>query len=197
MIDGVDGTITVINRGSASVKITQFDLAVETSRRVWKGVLERIDFDASRFTATDVRWPMVMRFFYGIRIAVLAVGTLSDHVAPWRSLYKIHAKTNADVTFVLSNGGHNAGIVRPQGKNKRYHQIAATTISPLISIRTVCKSRRSTIISPGGLAGRTGLLADRARPLGRWAWGAAKGTYRPLCEAPDAYVCEPSTLASK
>jgi polyhydroxyalkanoate synthase subunit PhaC len=32
--------------------------------------------------------------------------------------------TEADVTFVLSNGGHNAGIVNPPGHPNRHHQIA-------------------------------------------------------------------------
>jgi polyhydroxyalkanoate synthase len=59
-----------------------------------------------------------------IRVPIFAVSTLSDHVAPWRSVYKIQALTDADVTFVLSNGGHNAGIVNPPGNAKRFHQIA-------------------------------------------------------------------------
>lgn len=61
---------------------------------------------------------------HDIRIPIFAVSTLSDHVAPWRSVYKIHRQTNADVTFVLSNGGHNAGIVSPPGNPRRHHQIA-------------------------------------------------------------------------
>jgi polyhydroxyalkanoate synthase len=60
-----------------------------------------------------------------IRVPVFAVSTLSDHVAPWRSVYKIQALTDADVTFVLSNGGHNAGIVNPPGHPNRRHQIAS------------------------------------------------------------------------
>ncbi|WP_368744588.1 PHA/PHB synthase family protein [Desertibaculum subflavum] len=59
-----------------------------------------------------------------IRALIFAVSTIADHVAPWRSVYKIQALTDADVTFVLSNGGHNAGIVSPPGHPHRHHQIA-------------------------------------------------------------------------
>jgi polyhydroxyalkanoate synthase len=59
-----------------------------------------------------------------IRTPIFAVSTLTDHVAPWRSVYKIKMLTDADVTFVLSNGGHNAGIVSPPGHPRRRHQIA-------------------------------------------------------------------------
>ena len=59
-----------------------------------------------------------------IGVPIFAVSTISDHVAPWRSVYKIQALTDADVTFVLSNGGHNAGIVNPPGRSNRKHQIA-------------------------------------------------------------------------
>src|SRR3974390_2247403 len=55
---------------------------------------------------------------------IFAVGTIMDHVAPWRSVYKIQMLTHADVTFVLSNGGHNAGIVNPPSHPHRHHQIA-------------------------------------------------------------------------
>jgi polyhydroxyalkanoate synthase subunit PhaC len=48
-----------------------------------------------------------------IRAPVFAVATEGDHVSPWRSVYKVHLLTETEVTFVLTSGGHNVGIVNP------------------------------------------------------------------------------------
>ena len=51
-----------------------------------------------------------------------AVGTEFDHVAPWRSVHKIHMLSNAEIRFVLTSGGHNAGIVSEPGHpGRRFH----------------------------------------------------------------------------
>jgi len=56
-----------------------------------------------------------------IRVPMFAVGTERDHVAPWQSVFKIHALTDTDVTFVLTSGGHNAGIVsEPRHPRRRF-----------------------------------------------------------------------------
>lgn len=58
-----------------------------------------------------------------IRTPVFSVSTYTDHVAPWRSVYKLHYMTPAEITFVLTKGGHNAGIVSEPGRKNRYYQI--------------------------------------------------------------------------
>jgi len=58
-----------------------------------------------------------------IRADICAVGTTKDHIAPWKSVFKIHILTDTDVTFILTGGGHNAGIVSEPGHKKRSYQI--------------------------------------------------------------------------
>ena len=50
-----------------------------------------------------------------IRVPVFAVATEEDHIAPWKSVFKLHALLETGLTFVLANGGHNAGIVSEPG----------------------------------------------------------------------------------
>jgi polyhydroxyalkanoate synthase len=57
-----------------------------------------------------------------IRTPIFLVGTATDHVAPWRSVFKLHHLTPAEITFVLTSGGHNAGIVSPPGRPRRHYQ---------------------------------------------------------------------------
>jgi polyhydroxyalkanoate synthase len=58
-----------------------------------------------------------------IDVPVFAVGTVQDHVAPWRSTYKIHLLMDTEVTYLLTTGGHNAGIVSEIGHTGRSYQV--------------------------------------------------------------------------
>jgi len=61
---------------------------------------------------------------------IFCVATEHDHVSPWESVYKIHLLTHTELTFVLSSGGHNVGIVNPpdgpQASAAATHRVAAT-----------------------------------------------------------------------
>jgi polyhydroxyalkanoate synthase len=59
-----------------------------------------------------------------VRVPLFVVGTETDHVAPWRSVYKVRALTHSsDYTFLLTSGGHNAGIVSGPVHPKRRHRM--------------------------------------------------------------------------
>ena len=57
-----------------------------------------------------------------IRLPMFAVATVKDHVSPWPSVYKLHRLTETELTFVLTSGGHNAGIVSEPGHAGRHYQ---------------------------------------------------------------------------
>jgi polyhydroxyalkanoate synthase len=59
-----------------------------------------------------------------IKVPIFALGTATDHVAPWRSTYKIHHLTETEVTYLLTTGGHNAGIVSEPDHRARSFQVA-------------------------------------------------------------------------
>jgi polyhydroxyalkanoate synthase subunit PhaC len=63
-----------------------------------------------------------------LRVPMFVVGTETDHVAPWRSVYKVRELTRAsDYTFCLTSGGHNAGIVSGPAHPKRRHRVLRWT----------------------------------------------------------------------
>ena len=62
-----------------------------------------------------------------IRVPMFSVATETDHIAPWNSVYKLHLFTDGELHFVLTNGGHNAGIVSEPGHPGRYYHFATRT----------------------------------------------------------------------
>lgn len=56
-----------------------------------------------------------------INVPMFVLGTETDHVAPWKSTYKLHEITRTELTYLLTSGGHNAGVVSgPEHPRRRY-----------------------------------------------------------------------------
>jgi polyhydroxyalkanoate synthase len=126
-----------------------------------------------------------------IRLPVFAVGTETDHVAPWRSVFKIQMLNPGEITFALTTGGHNAGIVNEPGHPHRSYRL-------------------STRPAGGPFIGPEEWLANVPSRPGSWwpAWeqwlsarsspvstppptmGAPEAGYPPLEPAPGRYVLE-------
>jgi polyhydroxyalkanoate synthase len=51
------------------------------------------------------------------------VGAINDHIVPWHASYRSTSLLGGDVRYVLSSGGHVAGIVNPPGP-KAWHETA-------------------------------------------------------------------------
>jgi polyhydroxyalkanoate synthase len=88
------------------------------------GLFLRNDLAAGRFLA-DGR-PVSLR---DIRVPMFVVSTERDHVAPWRSVYKVHSLVPAEICFVLASGGHNAGIVAPPGNGIGHYRVLASDVA--------------------------------------------------------------------
>lgn len=124
-----------------------------------------------------------------VRVPMFVAATERDHVAPWRSVYKIHYLTDTDVTFVLVSGGHNAGIVSEPGHARRHFRVATThSTDPVISAdewTVAAKTRDGSWWNTWSdwLARRS--APDRVPPP---AMGAPENGYPLLDDAPGTYV---------
>ncbi|MBB5373599.1 PHA/PHB synthase family protein [Acidocella aromatica] len=56
-----------------------------------------------------------------IHAPLFVIGTETDHIAPWHSVYKLQLHNQNNFTFVLTSGGHNAGVVSEPGHKNRHY----------------------------------------------------------------------------
>ena len=127
-----------------------------------------------------------------IRAPIFTVATEQDHVAPWRSVYKINLLADADeVTFLLTSGGHNAGIVSEPGHRRRSYQMMCRTdqdryVDPDTWQATTPKQQGSW-----WPAWQAWLVRHSAEhPVSPPPMGAPEKGLYPICDAPGTYVLQ-------
>jgi polyhydroxyalkanoate synthase len=127
-----------------------------------------------------------------IRVPMFVVGTETDHVAPWKSVYKARGLTRSpDYTFLLTSGGHNAGIVSGPAHPRRRHRVRTwsnehDTLSPEAWFETTPSQAGSWWpVWDHWLGAHSS--AERVPPPDM---GSASAGYPPLADAPGQYVLE-------
>jgi polyhydroxyalkanoate synthase len=126
-----------------------------------------------------------------VRVPLFVVGTERDHVAPWRSVFKIHWLTDTQVTFVLTGGGHNAGIVSPPGQAGRHYRVSVKEADAL------CVGPEEWAAAATAKEGSwwpewCAWLARQSsgRRVAPPPMGAPEAGYPPLADAPGTYVLQ-------
>ena len=123
-----------------------------------------------------------------IKIPIFAVSTLKDHVAPWKSVYKIHFFTETDITFVLTNGGHNSGVVNePDHPGRSYqlmtHKKGEKNIAPELWQQTASQNDGSWWPAWQKWLASLSEANVSPPPIGNTQHG-----YKVVCNAPGTYV---------
>jgi poly[(R)-3-hydroxyalkanoate] polymerase subunit PhaC len=122
---------------------------------------------------------------------MFVVGTETDHIAPWRSVYKVQLFTDNELTFLLTNGGHNAGIVSEPGHRGRHYVMATRKRGE----RYIDSDTWFAGATPGDGSWWPAWVAwlearsDKQR-VAPPSMGAPLRGLMPLCPAPGAYVHE-------
>ena len=123
-----------------------------------------------------------------ISAPLFVVGTESDHIAPWKSVYKTRLFTDGDLTFVLTSGGHNGGILSEPGHPRRHYRIGhrpadALYVDPDSWLAAV--EPRQGSWWPEWIDFLSRQSSGKTRPP---SMGAPASGYKPLEPAPGRYI---------
>ena len=117
-----------------------------------------------------------------IRQPMFVVGTERDHVAPWKSVYKVHQFTDTEITFALTSGGHNAGIVSPPGHPRRQYRTGTHAHDAVLLSAEEWQDAHEPVQGSWWAAWGDWLDAHSGKPVPPWTMGTA------LADAPGSYV---------
>jgi polyhydroxyalkanoate synthase len=123
-----------------------------------------------------------------IKLPMFVVGTERDHIAPWHSVFKLHLLNDGELTFVLTSGGHNAGIVSEPGHPHRHFRIRVRAAAA----RTLGSEEWQRETAPQDGSWWLEWNAWLERHSGQRVDPPPVGVpgFEPLCDAPGTYVLE-------
>lgn len=124
-----------------------------------------------------------------LHMPMFVVGTQRDHVAPWKSTYKINFLANADTTFVLTSGGHNAGIVAPPGEEGHSYQVLTKKAKDPYLGPDEWVKRAPSYEGSWWIAWARFLLDHSGQPVPA-SWATVEQKVAPFGDAPGTYVLE-------
>ncbi|MCX2721488.1 PHA/PHB synthase family protein [Roseibium salinum] len=123
-----------------------------------------------------------------IRAPVFAVGTTGDHVAPWKSVFKLVNLFDTDVEFVLTSGGHNAGIVSEPGHPRRTYRKLAYSYGDPHPNASDWQEQEPELKGSWWPEWSRWLKQNSSGSVPARDIGSAERGYPPLCDAPGTYV---------
>jgi len=123
-----------------------------------------------------------------ITVPMFVLGTETDHVAPWKSVYKVVGLTHNELTFALTSGGHNAGVVSgPQHPRRRYRIDTRKPNGKFVDPDTWMESHS---VHQGSWWPAWSAWLDKrmTKQMAPPSIGATRKGLKPLREAPGEYV---------
>jgi polyhydroxyalkanoate synthase subunit PhaC len=163
-------------------------------------------FDILAWNADSTRMPAAMHAFYlrclylrnelargemelagqllslaDVKSDAYVVGAVNDHIVPWHASYRATRLLGGEVRYVLSSGGHIAGIVNPPGP-KAWHEVAdGYPADPGQWREAATRCEGSWWQDWAGWAGRRAGKLGPPPPMG-------SEQFAPLLDAPGEYV---------
>lgn len=123
-----------------------------------------------------------------LSVPLFVVGTETDHIAPWRSVYKTQLFTDCDLTFVLTKGGHNTGILSESGHKGRHYRISHRPAGALYVGPDGWLAQSEPVPGSWWPVWAEWLAAQGGGLVNAPATGAPDKGLAPLCPAPGSYV---------
>ena len=117
-----------------------------------------------------------------VKSSTYIVSAKNDHIVPWQSAYKSTGLLSGATRFVLSNGGHIAGIVNPPGPKAWF---LSNDDNPTDCRRRGCRAPSA----PPSHGGSTGPHGPASKPV-RWSSHPKLGSrkHKVLGDGPGEYV---------